>query len=171
MAHNRWLVSWSLTRHWALMMSSSSALGASIPEPQARGAQECVGGIQVLTPSPLFGIDSLQTPVPRLRNWFPLSHEETMRNELYFRDISGYLFSLMFGSKGQWEWGWQGTGRIFFSESESGRINHTARSKRPSHQLTLRLNSYSEELSLWVDWIHRTWGPETLFYGTIEHKG
>lgn len=87
------------------MMSSSSALGASIPEPQARGAQECVGGIRVLTPSPLFGIDSLQTPVPRLRNWFPLSHEETMRNELYFRDISGYLFSLMFGSKGQWEWG------------------------------------------------------------------
>ena len=60
-----------------------------------------------------------------------------MRNALYFRDISGYLFHLMFGSKGQWKWGWQGT-----SESESGLMKDTQEAKGPLTSWTLGLDSY-----------------------------
>lgn len=63
---------------------TGSGLGASTPEPQVRGAGECVDRNRVLILTPLFGAYSLQSPVPGLRNWFPLSSEETMRNELHF---------------------------------------------------------------------------------------
>lgn len=59
-------------------------LGASIPDSQVRGAGEPVDRNRVPIPIPLFDTHSLQSPTSGQGKWFPLSHEETMRNELHF---------------------------------------------------------------------------------------